>query len=325
MVSRRDMLLTLAATGAAALQRRAVAAVSPHGQSSITPVDFPAPAGACDCHVHVFGDPRRFPLSPDRAYTPPPAPVSELRRQLRRLHMDRVVIVSPSVYGTDNECALDAIRQLGGRARGIANIARESSDAELDRLRRGGIRGLRLNFETQGVFDPKVAIERFRLASTRAAGLGWHLQINTRLSIVEALENEIAGGPAIVVFDHFAQAEAARGVDQPGFAALVRLLTSGRAYVKVSAPYRISMRSPDYADVVPLAQALIAANHERVLWGSDWPHPDAARRPGRTATDVAPPLSVDDARVLAQLTIWAPDAATRRSILVENPARLYGF
>jgi predicted TIM-barrel fold metal-dependent hydrolase len=325
MVSRRDMLLTLAATGAAALHRRAAAAMGPDHQEVTTPVNFPVPAGACDCHVHVFGGAGRFPLSPDRSYTPPPAPVDEVPGLLRSLHMDRVVIVSASVYGTNNDCALDAIRQLGSRARGIANVARDAPDAELERLQRGGIRGFRLNFETQGVTDPKVAVERFQLASTRAAAMGWHLQVNTRLSIAEAMEEHILAGPATVVFDHFAQAEAARGVDQPGFAALVRLLKSGRAYVKISAAYRIAARPPDFSDVVPLAQALIAANPERVLWGSDWPHPDGARRPGRSPTDLAPPLPVDDGRVLNQLAVWAPDAATRHTILVENAVRLYGF
>ena len=325
MVSRRDMLFTMAATGAAMLHRGATAVTSADAQVDTTRVDFPIPAGACDCHVHVFGDASRFPMSPDRGYTPPPAPADELRRFLRSLRMDRVVIVSASVYGTNNDCALDALRQLGRRARGVANVAPEAADAELERLQRGGIRGLRLNFETQGVADPKEAIERFRMASARASRLGWHIQVNTRLPIVAAMEEHVLAGTATVVFDHFAQADTLRGVDQPGFSSLVRLLKSGRAYVKISAAYRIATRPSDYSDVAPLAKALIAANPERVLWGSDWPHPDAARRPGRRPTDVAPPLPVDDGRVLNQLAVWAPDAEIRRTILVENPARLYGF
>jgi len=325
VVSRRDMLLALAAAGAAALQPRGAVAASTGIQTGRTPVNFRVPALACDCHVHVFGDATRFPFSADRPYTPPPAPVAELRRLLRALRMDRVVIVTPAVYGTNNDCTLDAIRQLGSRARGVALVAQQATDPELDRLRRGGICGIRLNFETLGVTDPKVAVERFLLASKQAAERGWHIQVNTRLPVVEALEGHVLGGHAPVVFDHFAQAEAALGVNQPGFAALVRLLTSGRAYVKVSAAYRISARPPDYADVAPLARALIAANPERVLWGSDWPHPDATRRPERSPTDLRPPLPVDDGRVLNQLAVWAPDPAIRHTILVENPARLYGF
>jgi predicted TIM-barrel fold metal-dependent hydrolase len=324
MVSRRDVLLTLAAGGTAALSRP-LADVLSVLQADDTPVNFRVPARACDCHVHVFGDAKRFPFVPDRPYTPPPAPVDDLRRLHRRLHMERVVIVTPAVYGTNNDCTIDAIRQLGSRARGIALVAPAAAGAELDRLRRAGICGVRLNFETFGLTDPNVAAERFQLASKQAAAQGWHIQVNTRLSVVEALEGEIRRGPVTVVFDHFAKAEAARGIDQPGFAALVRLLQSGRAYVKVSAAYHISEQAPDYRDVTPLARALITANPDRILWGSDWPHPDTANPPGRSPTDVRPPLLVDDGRLLNQLAVWAPDAAIRHRILVDNPQRLYGF
>jgi predicted TIM-barrel fold metal-dependent hydrolase len=239
--------------------------------------------------------------------------------------MDRVVIVSPAVYGTNNDCTLDAIRRLGSRARGIALVAPQATKAELDKLRRGGIRGIRLNFETFGVTDPQIVVDRFRVASMQAGDQGWHIQINTRLSIAAALEPHIHRSSTTVVFDHFAQAQPALGVAEPGLAALVRLLKTGRAYVKVSAAYRISTQSPDYADVAPLARELIAANPERILWGSDWPHPDAAPRPERRPVDPRPPLPVDDGRMLNQLALWAPNPATRQTILVENPARLYGF
>jgi predicted TIM-barrel fold metal-dependent hydrolase len=324
MFSRRDLLLGLAATGAVAMEQR-VGAVTNTDVPTLAPINFQVPAGACDCHAHVFCDPRQFPLSPDRSYTPPPAPIEELRRVLRALHMDRVVIVSPAVYGGSNGCTLDAIQLFGSGARGIALLTPQTPSAERQRLRQGGIRGLRLNFETFGITDPQTAIDRFRLASQVAAEQEWHVQINTRLPVVEALEEHILGGAVTVVFDHFAQAQPALGTDQPGFAALVRLLKAARAYVKLSAAYRISTREPDYADVTPLAQALIAANPQRILWGSDWPHPDAAPRTDRSATDLRPPLAVDDRRVLNQLAVWAPDSTVRHAILVENPARLYGF
>ena len=325
MASRRDVLLALMTGGTATLHGRFAGMLSTVRQLGPTPVNFPVPARACDCHVHVFGDTKRFPFSPDRPYTPPPAAVDDLRRVHRRLHMERVVIINPAVYGTNNDCTVDAIRQLGPRARGIALLAPEATASELDRLRRAGICGVRLNFETFGLTDPHAAVDRFQLAAKQVAEQGWHIQINTRLVIVEALERHILRGSATVVFDHFAQAEPALGIDQPGFAALVRLLQSGRAYVKVSAAYRISTQAPDYPDVAPLARALIAANPERILWGSDWPHPDAVRRLGRRPTDVRPPLSVDDGRALNQLAVWAPDATIRHRILVDNPARLYGF
>ena len=325
MVSRRNMLLTLAATGATVFHRGLASASNADFQSDITSINFRVPAGACDCHVHVYGDTRRFPFAADRPYTPTPAPVARLRQLLAKLHMDRVVIVTPAVYGTNNDCTLDAIRQLGFQARGIALIAQETTDSELDRLRHGGICGIRLNFETFGVSDPKVAVDRFQDASKRAARRGWHVQVNTRLSIVEALEEHVLSGPATVVFDHFAQAKAELGINQAGFAALMRLLESGRAYVKISAAYRISSQPPDYADVVPLARKLIAANPARILWGSDWPHPDAAPRPGSSPSEPRPPLPVDDRRVLNQMVAWAPEPAIRHLILVDNPARLYEF
>jgi len=325
MVSRRDMLLMLAATGATAFHRGLATASNTDFQLGNTSVNFRVPTGACDCHVHVFGDTRRFPLAADRPYTPMPATVAQLRRLLAKLHMDRVVIVTPAVYGTNNDCTLDAIRQLGLQARGIALVAQETTDSELDRLRHGGICGIRLNFETFGVSDPKVAVDRFQEASKRAAGHGWHVQINTRLSIVEALEEHVLSGPATVVFDHFAHAKAELGINQTGFATLMRLLESGRAYVKISAAYHISTQPPDYTDVAPLARTLIAANPERILWGSDWPHPDAAPRPGSSRSEPRPPLPVDDGRVLNQLVAWAPEPAIRDLILVDNPARLYEF
>ena len=325
MISRRDMIWALAAPTPAALHRAVEALLAIGPQPGQTPVSFRVPAGATDCHVHVFCDSGRFPFSPDRPYTPHSAPVEQLRSLLRALQMDRVVIVSPAVYGTNHECTLDAIRRLGARARGIALVAPQTTKAELDKLHRGGIRGTRLNIETLGVTDPQIIIDRFRLAARQAADRDWHIQINTRLSIVEVLEPHIQSSSTTVVFDHFAQAQPTLGVAQPGLAALMRLLRAGRAYVKVSAAYRISTQPPDYADVAPVARELIATNPERILWGSDWPHPDAAQRPGRRPIDPRPPLPVDDGRILNQLAIWAPDPAIRRTILVDNPARLYGF
>jgi predicted TIM-barrel fold metal-dependent hydrolase len=143
--------------------------------------------------------------------------------------------------------------------------------------------------------------------------------------MIAAVSDLVASSTVPVVFDHFGGAQAALGTGQPGFSALVGLVKSGAAYIKISAAYRSSEHAPDYADIVPFAQALIAANAQRVLWGTDWPHPNPAPPPGGKATDVTPFLIVDDGRLLNQLTVWAPDANVRRTILVENPARLYGF
>jgi predicted TIM-barrel fold metal-dependent hydrolase len=286
-------------------------------------VKFEVPAGACDCHVHVFGDPQRFPFSPSRTYTPEPSSVEELRALHRALHLERVVVVNPSVYGTDNSCTLDAVKQLGSSARAIAVIDDKIPEAAIDDMDRAGVRGIRINLETSGQVDPAVARQSFKAGVERIKGRkNWHIQVYARLSVIEATADLIAAAPMPVVFDHFGGAKAALGVAQPGFETLLKLLRSGTAYVKISGAYRSSTLAPDYPDVAPLAKALIAENPKRILWGTDWPHPSQV--PDRK-TEISPLFQIDDGRLFNQLAAWAPEAATRASILVENPARLYGF
>jgi len=324
MLSRRDALLGAAVAGVAAFVRRPTT-LSAKASQPATPVDFDVPAGACDCHTHIFGDSRRFSFTPSRAYTPETASIEEMRALHRTLHTDRVVIVQPSVYGTDNACTLDAIRQLGSDARGVAVIDDKTPDAALDKMARGGIRGIRVNLEAAGLTDPAAGRRRLQTAIQRVKSRTWHVQVYTRLSVIKGLEDQVLASPIPIVFDHFGGAEASLGVRQPGFDALLNLVRTGHAYVKVSGAYRSSTQLPDYADVAPLAKALIAANPQQVLWGTDWPHPDSSPVPGRKPTDVAPLLPIDDGRVFNQLATWAPDATERRMILVDNPASLYGF
>ena len=324
MLSRRDVLIGAAAGGVAALVRRPTTLLARASQPA-TPVTFDVPAGACDCHTHVFGDPQRFPFTRSRMYTPETASIEEMRALHRVLHIDRVVIVQPSVYGTDNACTLDAIRQRGSNARGLAVIDDKTPDATLDEMDRGGIRGIRVNLETAGLTDPAACRQRLQAAIERVRRRNWHVQVYTRLSVIEGVKDQVLASPIPIVFDHFGGAQASLGVRQPGFDALLNLVRSGRAYVKVSGAYRSSTHEPDYADVAPLAKALIAANPQRILWGTDWPHPDSAQVAGRKATDLAPLIPIDDGRVFNQLAVWVPDAAQRKTILVENPARLYRF
>lgn len=288
-------------------------------------VNFEMPAGACDCHTHIFGDARRFPFAPARPYTPAPASVEEMRAMHRALRLDRVVIVQPSVYGSDNACTLDGLRQLGSSARGVAVIDDKTPEAALDEMDRAGVRGIRVSLEGAGQTDLAVARRRFQQAVERITGRNWHIQIYTRLPVIESINDQVMASAVPVVFDHFGGAQGTLGIRQAGFEVLLNLVRFGKAYVKISAPYRSSTQGPDYPDVVPLARALIAANPQRILWGSDWPHPDASQVAGRKATDIAPPYQIDDARVSSQLVVWAPDPAQRETILVENPARLYGF
>jgi len=319
MPTRRDVMLGTVGT-AIRLGTRMGAAPAPVAP---TPVNFAVPSRACDCHTHVHGDPRRFPFFSGRVYTPEPALPEDMAALHRALHIQRVVIVTPSVYGTDNSATLYGMQARGADARGVAVIDGRTPDRALDSMARAGVCGVRVNLATAGVNDPAVGRQRLQVAVERARQRGWHVQVNTSLAMIVALRDLVAGAPVPVVFDHFGGARAELGPQQPGFVELVDLVRSGKAYVKVSGAYRSSSLAPDFPDVAPLARALIGANPDRVLWGTDWPHPNAAS--GRPVTEVSPPLPVDDGRLLNQLPVWAPDATVRQKILVDNPARLYRF
>jgi len=291
----------------------------------LTPVNFEIPAGACDCHTHIHGDPAKFPFFAGRVYTPELASPEEMSALHKALHIERVVIVTPSVYGPDNSATLFGMKARGATARGVAVIDDKTAESDLDAMNQAGIRGIRLNLATGGVNDPAVGRPRFQGAVDRVKARGWHIQLFTNLAMISAIKDLVATAPVPVVFDHFGGAQAELGVDQPGFADLVELVQVGKAYVKISGAYRASKLGPDYADAAPLARALIAANSDRIVWGTDWPHPDSVTPPGRKVSDVTPLIQIDDGRLLNQLPVWAPDAAIRQKILVDNPAKLYGF
>ena len=318
-MTRRDLFRKAAAAGAAVSGRAAFGKAS----QPATPVDFEVPRGACDCHTHIIGDPAKFPFAANRVYTPEPASPEEMATLHRALHIQRVVIVTPSFYGTDNSATLWGMKARGRDARGVAVIDADTPDEDLKTMDRAGVRGIRLNLATGGQNDPAAARRMFQAAIERIRPLGWHIQIFTNLTVIAGIKDLVEASPVPVVFDHFGGALAARGQTQPGWADLVDLVRSGKAYVKVSAAYRMSTQAPDYPDVVPFAKELVAANADRVLWGTDWPHPNSI--PSRPAAEVTPLLAIDDGRMLNLLAVWAPDAAVRRRILVENPARLYRF
>jgi predicted TIM-barrel fold metal-dependent hydrolase len=321
MFTRRSILIASIAAGVTMPNRNAVAKAS---QPS-TPVNFDVPAGACDCHTHIHGDPAKFPFFAGRVYTPEPASPEEMTALHKALHIERVVIVTPSVYGTDNSATLFGMKARGATARGVAVIDDKTPEADLDAMNQAGIRGIRLNLATGGVNDPTVGRPRFQAAVERVKARNWHVQLFTSLSMISAIKDLVAASPVPVVFDHFGGAQAELGVDQPGFADLLALVKSGKAYVKISGAYRASKLAPDYPDVVPLARALIAANSDRIIWGTDWPHPNSVAPSGGKPTDLTPLFQIDDGRLFNQLPVWAPDAAIRKTILVDNPARLYGF
>jgi predicted TIM-barrel fold metal-dependent hydrolase len=321
MLSRRSMLLAAVAAGVTMSNK---AALSKAAQPS-TQVDFDVPAGACDCHTHIHADPEKFPFFSGRVYTPELASPGEMSALHKALHIERVVIVTPSVYGPDNSATQFGMMARGATARGVAVIDDETSESDLNAMQKAGFRGIRLNLATGGVSDPGVGRQRFQAAVERMKARGWHVQLFTSLAMISAIKDLVAASPVPVVFDHFGGARAAAGVDQPGFADLLELVKSGKAYVKISGAYRASRLAPDYPDAAPLARALIAANADRIVWGTDWPHPDSVTPPGRQVTDVTPLLQIDDGRLFNQLPVWAPDQTIRKKILVDNPVRLYGF
>jgi predicted TIM-barrel fold metal-dependent hydrolase len=223
------------------------------------------------------------------------------------------------VYGTDNSATLFGMKARGADARGVAVIDDKTTDAELDRLASLGFKGIRLNLSTAGINDPKVATDRFLAAASRVKSRNWHIQLNTTLPVIAAMKDTLAASPVTLVFDHYGNAKEENGVGQPGFADLVSLVKSGKAYVKISVT---AGPRQNYGYFTPLARMLIDANVDRILWGTNWPHPNSVN--GSTSK-VTPLWQVDDGLVLNLLPAWAPDAAVRKKILVDNPARLYEF
>jgi predicted TIM-barrel fold metal-dependent hydrolase len=315
MVTRRDILAGAVAAGALLHTRLGFAKASQPG----TRVNFDVPAGACDCHTHIHGDPRTFPWFEGRIYTPEMALPEEMAALHKALRIQRVVIVTPSVYGTDNSATLYGMKARGATARGVAVIDGKTTEGELDSMGRLGVCGIRLNLATGGTNDPAVGRKRLQEAVERMKSRNWHVQLNTSLAMIAAMKDIMAASPVPIVFDHFGGAKPELGVEQPGFSDMVDLVRSGKAYVKISV--NAGPRS-DYSGFVPLAKALIAANTDRILWGTNWPHPNSS---GGSKDRVTPLWQVDDGLVLNQLPLWAPDAATRKKILVDNPAKLYAF
>jgi predicted TIM-barrel fold metal-dependent hydrolase len=322
MLTRRKAFSYLSAAAAAmTLQRNS--GLAAESSTVQTPVNFEVPRGSCDCHVHVL-DPERFPYLPNRPFTPAPATAEDLRSLMRGLRQDRVVLVQPVHYGTDNSCLLDAARRLAPNARALAIIDQSTPRGVLEELNAGGFRGVRLNFETFGVANPDAIKARIDTVTEKMHGLNWHLHFFSRPSVIAQLKDNLSQQPLPVVIDHFGGTQAAQGLDQPGFDAMIDMIKTGHAYVKISAPYIISRAGPEYPDAEALAHAFIKANPDRILWGSDWPHFDPAAL-SKPITEIAVPRPIDDGLVLNQLAKWVTDPTVRKKILVDNPARLYGF
>ena len=273
------------------------------------PPKLKAPPNACDCHMHIYDS--RFPVAPNAKLKPADATVDDYRLLQKRIGTTRNVVVTPSTYGTDNSCTLDAIAKLGTTARGVAVVDTSVADAELKRLDGRGMRGIRFNLVQSGA----TTIDMLEPLSKRVNDLGWHVQIHMLGDQIVEVAELLQRLPSPIVFDHMARIPEPAGVDHPAFALVLKLIDRGRTWVKLSSAYQDSKSGPPgYGDVSKVAQAYVKAAPERMVWGSDWPHP--------TEKANAKP---DDAVLIDLMTDWAPDEAVRNRILVDNPTALYRF
>ena len=307
----------LQGAGLAALSAAGIVPTKPSQEQGAVPnssgseaAKLRAPANACDCHHHIY-DALRFP--PAQPGAEPNARVAEYRLLQRRIGTTRDVVVTPRPYVTDNRVTLDAIAQLGANARGVAVIHPAVTDAELDTLARGGIRGIRFFVAANATTFAATTLDMIEPLSKRVNALGWHVQINMNADQIVAAEDLWTRLPSVIVFDHMGHIPQPIGVKHPAFTIIRRLVDKGRTWVKLSVTYdNTTDGPPTYADVTKVAQAYVQAAPERMVWGSNWPHPNEPKKP-------------DDAMLFDLLAQWAPRGATRHRILVENPEILYGF
>ncbi len=322
---RRDFLAAVAGLGGAAIldsARSAGAAEEPAAPArqipSIAGPDqntrtsaFKAPAGAVDTHCHIFGPAAEYPFSATRPYTPPEAPLPMFRALHEKIGVERAVIVNATLHGLDNRVVTDAIAQSNGNYRGIANVNGLMSDADLIALDKAGICGCRFAFLKRlgGVGD----MAAFRRLVERAAGIGWHVDIYLEPGSVREFSPMLKALPASYVIDHMGTIDAAKGLDDPDFKALLDLQTSDeKCWVKITGLEHASAAGPPFHDAIPFAKRLIDNAPDRVLWGTDWPHPNVRIMP-------------NDGDLVDLVPLCAPDPGVQRKLLVTNPERLFRF
>jgi predicted TIM-barrel fold metal-dependent hydrolase len=280
---------------------------------------FPSPPNACDTHFHVFGPPEQFPFVSTHEYTPPAAPLEHYQKMIHVIGIERAVVVQPSVHGLDNTATLDAIEQSQGKFRGVGRIDDKTSKDELQKLHDGGIRGVRFNLLDRPRGNIKLDV--LDRCVENVAALGWSIDLHIDTKNLLDQEKRIRSMPVPVVIDHIARMKPADGLNQPAFQLLLDLMKLKHVWVKVSGADKIC-NTPVHAyyglpfvDVIPYAQAVIAAAPQRVIWGTDWPH----------SNNFAPGYTPNDGDLVDLLAAFAPDAQIRKQILVDNPAVLYGF
>lgn len=308
-IARRGVLAG-AALLAATAARRAEAQHAVPWSSGTAAARTPAPPNATDCHFHIYD--ARFPAAPGAPLLPPDATVENYRALQRRIGTTRGVLVQPSTYGTDNRLHLESMRALGSNNfRMVAVVNDQVTDAELRRLNAAGVRGIRFNLIQAGATN----IQMLEPLSRRVAPMGWHVQLHMQGTQIAEANDLLMRLPSRIVFDHRGRLQRPAGMNQAGYVTMLRLLNKGNTWVKLSGLYMDTEAGPPgYADSVLVAQALFAANPQRMVWGSDWPHPTEAadRKP-------------DDAQLFDLLTVCVPNEAQRKRVLVDNPAELYDF
>jgi 2-pyrone-4,6-dicarboxylate lactonase len=276
---------------------------------------FEFPPLACDCHAHICGPASVYPYIPQRIYSPPDALLPDYRRVLDALGCRRAVLVQPSFYGTGNAAMLTAMKAAGPAFRGVAVIGDDATAGDLEAMHAAGVRGARLNIVDLREGKGQLPVERIMNLAARIKPFGWHIEFLMHVDEFPQIDVMLAGLPVDVVFGHLGYVKTEKGVAAPGFQALLRLLRDGRAWVKLTGPYRISSGMLPHADTHAFAHALVDAAPDRIVWGTDWPH---------VATKWTIPMPNDGA--LADLLLdWIPDAAARSRILADNPAQLYGL
>lgn len=277
---------------------------------------FKAPADSCDAHFHVFGPAERYPYGTDIRYQPPLAPLEDYLQLARHLGCERYVFVQPSAYGRDNACMLDAMREMGAKCRGVVDIDENAPDAELGRLNRAGVRGVRVNVNPIKPPEPGISqtmLARIERLDARCAEIGWMLDFLTPGWLTRELLPVMRKLKSRYTVAHMGMFLAKDGPQQPDFQEFLGLLRGGegRCWVKFTGVYRMSV-APGFADAAPMARAIMETAPDRIIWGSDYPHLSFADKVG----------SVE---LFNLLGTWAPDAAIRKKILVENPQQLFGF
>jgi 2-pyrone-4,6-dicarboxylate lactonase len=275
----------------------------------------PFPPFACDCHAHICGPQPIYPYISERIYTPPDALLPAYRHLLKTLGCERAVLVQPSFHGTDNRAMLAAVKEAGPAFRGVAVLAENANERDIAAMHAAGVRGARLNIVDVKTGRGELPIEKIERLAERIKPFGWHIEFLMHVNEYPSLDCMLARLPVQCVFGHLGYVRADQGVNVPGFQALLRMLRDGRAWAKLTGAYRISTGIFPHADTTVFAQALLEAAPDRVVWGSDWPH---------VKTDWTIPMP-NDGDLADLLEFWVPDATLRGKVLVDNPARLYGF